>query len=177
MSISLYLLDILKYTLSGLIVFFAGFYVVRSYYDKISSHGILELKKAAQTHTLPLRLQAHERIILFIERINPANMLLRLHVSDISAAEMHRLIVSEIRTEFQHNIAQQLYIGDETWRIVKRLKEDTIALVTNAAKSLPEKASSLELNKAILIHLSGLEENPYDQAVAIIKKDIHQIFS
>ena len=176
MNITLFLQDVLKYTLAGVIVFFTGFYVIRTYYDRIKMIGMLELKKTRQAHILPLRLQAYERMILFIERINPANMLVRLHVSENSASEMHHLIISEIRIEFQHNIAQQLYTSNQTWMIVKRLKEDTIALINSAAKSLPDNASSLELNKTILIHLSNLDENPYDTALAMIKQDIHQLF-
>lgn len=176
MNFTLYLFDILKYAIAGLIVFFTGFYVVRTYYDKLKMIGLLELKKNTQGHTLPLRLQAYERMVLFVERINPANMLVRLYVSEISASEMQRLIVSEIRTEFQHNISQQLYTSNQTWLIVKRLKDDTVTLINSAGKSLPANASALELNKAVLIHLSQLEENPYDSALTIIKQDIHQLF-
>lgn len=172
----LYFLDVIKYALAGLIVFFVGFYIVRTYYDRIKMIGMLELKKDMQSHTLPLRLQAYERVVLFIERINPANMLMRLYVPEISASEMHQLVTSEIRTEFQHNISQQLYTSNQTWMVVKRLKEDTIVLINSAARSLPETASSLELNKAILMHLSGLEEDPYDTALAIIKQDIQNLF-
>lgn len=172
----LYFLDVIKYALAGLIVFFVGFYVIRTYYDRIKMIGMLELKKDMQSHTLPLRLQAYERVVLFIERINPTNMLMRLYVPEISASEMHQLITSEIRTEFQHNISQQLYTSNQTWMVVKRLKEDTIVLINSVARSLPETASSLELNKAILIHLSKLEEDPYDTALAIIKQDIHHLF-
>jgi hypothetical protein len=171
-----YFLDVIKYALSGIIVFLIGFYVVKNYLDRMKMIGLLELKKTSQAHTLPLRLQAYERIILFIERLNPANMLLRLYVPEISASEMHQLIISEIRTEFQHNISQQLYTSNQTWIIVKRLKDDTLVLVNSAFKSLPEHASSLELNKAILIHLSKLEEDPYDTALTIIKQDIQQLF-
>jgi hypothetical protein len=176
MNVTVYFLDILKYTSAGLIVFFIGFYVIKTHYEKIKMLGILELKKTGQAHILPLRLQAYERMILFVERINPANMLVRLHVSDISASEMHHVIISEIRTEFQHNISQQLYTSAQAWMVVKRLKDDTIALVNNTTRSLSDNASALELNKAILIHLSGLDENPYDSALTIIKHDIQQLF-
>ena len=176
MNFTLYLFDILKYAIAGLVVFFTGFYVVKSYYDKLKMIGLLELKKNTQAHTLPLRLQAYERLVLFIERINPSNMLIRIHAPEISASEMHQLIVSEIRTEFQHNISQQLYTSNQAWMIVKRLKDDTLTLVNSAAKSLPANASALELNKAVLVHLSNLDENPYDSALTIIKHDIQQLF-
>ena len=115
--------------------------------------------------------------VLFLERINPASMLVRLHVSGMSAREMQNLILSDIRAEYQHNISQQLYVSDHAWKVVKKIKEDTIGLVNDATKSLPESASAIELSKAILTHLATLEsENPYDTALMIVKQDIQQLF-
>jgi hypothetical protein len=176
MDIVTYLLEISKYTFSGLIVVYAAFYLHKGYSERTKMIEILQLKKASQSQLLPLRLQAYERLILLVERLNPANLLLRLHSGDRSAGEMRQLIISEVRSEFLHNISQQLYASERAWQITKRIKDDTIALVNSAAKNLPDDSSSLELNKAILTHLAGLDENPYDTALFVIKQDIHQLF-
>ena len=176
MNTTLFLLDVLKYTIAGLIVVFAAFYIGIPYLEQSKPVKASGGKKRFLTHTMPLRLQAYERIILFVERVNPANMLLRLHVSEISASEMHHLIISEIRNEFQHNIAQQLYLSSQAWAVVKRIKDDTIILINSAARSLPENASSLDLNKAVLVHLTNLGESPYDVALTIIKQDVQEWF-
>ncbi|HEY1023970.1 MAG TPA: hypothetical protein VGE26_02300 [Sphingobacteriaceae bacterium] len=169
--------DLLKYVLAGLMVIFSAWYVIKSYLDKAHDFKLLELQKSTQSHTLPLRLQAYERIILFLERINPANMLVRLHVSGMTAREMHNIILSDIRNEYQHNISQQLYVSNASWGVVKKMKEDTITLINSAVHSLPENASAVELSKAILNHLAGLEEeNPYDTALTYIKRDVQQLF-
>ena len=74
-----YLLDIIKYTVAGLGVVWIAFYLIKPYLDRSESIQLAELKKTISSQTLPLRLQAYERGVLFIERINPANMLIRLN--------------------------------------------------------------------------------------------------
>lgn len=176
MNIILHLLDILKYTLSGILVFFVAWFFIRAHLDKISNHSLIDLKKANIKETLPLRLQAYERAILFLERINPTNMLVRLHATNMTALEIQQLILAEIRSEFQHNMTQQLYMSAHSWTILKKMMEDTIAMVNNVVHSLPENASAMELSKTILNHLDQLKENPYEMALAIIKRDMQQLF-
>jgi hypothetical protein len=135
-----------------------------------------DLKKTIANQTLPLKFQAYERLVLFIERVNPANMLIRLHGTNYSAHDLHSLVVSEIRDEFQHNVTQQIYVSERAWNVVKRVKEDTMSVVTNAVKGLPEAATGLELSKTVLAHLSSLQDNPYDIATSMIRKDMEELF-
>lgn len=172
-----YLLDIVKIAFAGLIVFFAGWFFVKEYLNQRFNFRMIELKKESLKHTLPLQLQAYERTILFLERINPSNMLIRLHVPEMDAREMQNIIISDIRAEYQHNISQQLYVSATTWHVVKKIKDDTINIVNSAAHALPEHATAGELSKSILIHLTGLEtENPYEVALNIVKKDVQVLF-
>lgn len=172
-----YLLDLFKYIIAGLVIFFVAWRFIKTYADRVYELKIHELKQSAQEHIFPLRLQAYERLVLFLERINPAVMLLRLHVPGLSSLEMQNMILADIRAEYQHNISQQLYITNQAWAVVKKIKEDTISMVNIAAQSLPENASGIELSKTILNHLSSLEnENPYDVALIVIKRDIQQLF-
>ena len=179
----LYLLDILKYTIAGIGVVYIAFYLLRPYLDKLTDKldragqvQLLELKKAVTNQTLPLRLQAYERVILFIERVNPSNMLVRLNDSNYPAAQLHSMIVAEIRAEFQHNVTQQIYISSRAWQMVKRVKDDTLSVVNNAIKAMPENATGLELSKTILAHMSHLDDNPYDIATNLIRKDLEELF-
>jgi hypothetical protein len=167
-----YLLEILKFVLAGVGVVYVAFYLLKPYLDKSESLQLMELKKTISNQTLPLRLQAYERIVLFVERANPANMLVRLNEAGMSAAQLHSIVVTEIRNEYQHNITQQIYVSSRAWTVVKRVKDDTLSVVTNAVKALPEAATGLELSKTILAHLSHLEDNPYDIALKIIREDM-----
>jgi hypothetical protein len=176
MTLYPYLLDILKYTVSGLGVVWIAFYLIKPYLDKSERIQLLEFKKSIGNHTLPLRLQAYERIILFMERINPENLLIRLNATGYSAAELQSNIISEVRSEYQHNITQQIYVTSRAWGIAKRVKEDTLNLVTGAFKSLPENSTGLELSRVILVTLSQLENNPYEIGAELIRKDLEDLF-
>jgi hypothetical protein len=124
MDLGIFALDILKYTLSGLLVIFGAYFLLKSQLDSYYNFKALEYKTLVVKDVLPLKLQAYERLTLFIERINPANLLVRLHISGMSAKEMQNLILAEVRAEYQHNISQQLYITNDSWAIIKRVKDE-----------------------------------------------------
>ncbi|MCC8425420.1 hypothetical protein [Mucilaginibacter sp. UR6-11] len=171
-----YLLDIVKYTVSGLGVVWIAFYLLKPYLDRSENMQLIELKKTISNQTLPLRLQAYERVVLFIERINPSNLLIRLNNPDYQAAELYMLIVAELRNEYQHNVTQQIYVSTNTWAIVKRLKDETLGVVNNAIKNLPETATGLELSKMILAQVNQSENNPYEIGLNLIRKELEELF-
>jgi signal transduction histidine kinase len=171
-----YILDILKYTISGVGIIYIAFYMFKPYLDKSEGIQLLELKRTIANQTLPMRLQAYERVVLFIERVNPASMLLRLNGSAETAAELQAIIINEVRNEYQHNVTQQSYVSARVWAVIKRVKEDTLNVITNAVKAMPPDTSALELSKTILVHMSKLEDNPYDMALSLIRQDMEELF-
>jgi hypothetical protein len=172
-----FLAEIVKYTISGIIIFFAAWYFIKPMLVQNLNFQRVELRKASIQHTLPLRLQAYERSVLFIERINPSNLFIRLQSPGMTAIQLHQLVLSDIRSEYQHNISQQIYVSDVSWTVVKRIKDETIGIVSSALNSLPAEASAMDLSKSVLTHLANLEsENPYDVALSLIKRDIQNLF-
>ena len=160
----------------GSIVALVVYYLVRSdIQNYLRGRNIVDAS-ADHTNLLQLRLQAHERMIVFVERINPANLLLRLYQKDIELSTLQAMGVNEIKTEFQHNITQQLYLEAATWNVVRKLKDDTIAMVNNAVKNLPQEASAMELSKRVLHHMSEMVENPYELTIGLIKQDVRKMF-
>jgi hypothetical protein len=176
MNLFPYFLDIVKYTIAGLGIVYIAFYLIKPYLDRDQKIQMMELKKTISNQTLPLRLQAYERLALFIERVNPANMLVRLNATSYSAKELYGLIVEEMRNEYQHNITQQIYVSSRAWGVVKHVREDTLNIVNNAVKATAETASGLDLSKTILAYLSQLEENPYEIGVNMLRKDLEELF-
>lgn len=128
------------------------------------------------TNLLQLRLQAHERMIVFVERINPSNLLLRLYQKDIEVRTLQAISINEIKSEFQHNITQQLYLDAASWNVIRKLKDDTIAMINNAVQHLPADASGIDLSKMVLHHMSEIAENPYELTIGLIKQDVHKMF-
>ncbi|MNK30088.1 hypothetical protein D3C87_484970 [compost metagenome] len=170
--------------LIDVVILFAGvftalmavYYILKGDIQRFFNLKTIELNKETRAHLLPLRLQAHERLIIFVDRINPANLLLRLHQQGIDMATLQAGILSEIRAEYQHNITQQLYVDPVTWGVVRKLKDDTIGMINNAVQGLPAGSNGIEVSKSILQHMATINENPYDLTLELIKKDINQLF-
>jgi hypothetical protein len=160
----------------GVVTVSAGYYLIK---DDIKTYFRLKFsdqKREKDNPLLSLRLQAHERLIVFVERINPSNLFIRLHHQGVSLLELQAAVLNEVRSEYQHNITQQLYVNSSTWDVVKNLKDDTIAMVNNGVKNLPQDAAGVDLSRKVLQHMAGIENNPYDLTLDLIKKDIHQLF-
>lgn len=161
--------------LGGILIVLPAYYLIKGDID-----DYLETKKKNLNEDkvvlLNLRLQAYERIILFVERLNPVNFLVRIYQKGMEVGQLQTLVINEINAEYQHNITQQLYIEAKTWEVISKLKDDTIAMINNAVKSLPTDAPGIDLSKKILRHMSKIEDNPYQLTVLIIKKDIQKQF-
>ena len=173
--LSNYLFDIIKLTVSGLLVLLAAFYMAKPYLERFEKQQLIKLKQASNQQTLPLRLQAYERLTLFIDRTNPVNMLVRLNNQSFSAGELHYLVLSEIRNEYQHNITQQIYVSISSWEIVTRVKNDTISLMNNALKALPAQATGLDFGRLVLEQISRMGDSPYEAAAALIRDEAGQL--
>lgn len=160
----------------GTITAVVAYFLIKTDIQTYFRFKTLEASKEKQSALLPLQLQAYERMIIFVERINPANLLVRLHEPGITVANLQAIVLQEIRAEFQHNITQQLYVQSVSWNVLRKLKDDTIAMINNVAQNLPAEATGLELSKQVLNHMSTIEENPYDLTIGQLKGDIQKMF-
>ncbi len=172
MNVTYFFIDVLKYSLSGILVFF----VAASFLKTWNPGDFFRQKRLPDPAVLAQRLQAYERLVLLVDRMDPVNLLLRLHQGGMSAADLARLALPDVRAEFQHNVAQQLYVSTTAWNQVKRLREFTLQLISNTASLLPEQASGTELTKTLLAHLASLEVNPYEETQKVLRDDMEQFF-
>lgn len=168
--------DLLKILLPALLVLFGIYYVVQLLLTKQFEEKKEETKQKNQEVILPLRLQAYERLILFLERITPNNLLLRLQDNGILVADFQQLILKETREEFNHNIAQQLYISHESWLKLVDAKEKVISLVNQSAATLPLDAPAIELSKKIIENSLLNEIQPTADALKSIKAEAQALF-
>jgi len=98
----------------------------------------------------PLRLQAYERLIMLMERINPSELVMRYIGQGGSAADLQLLLLGAIRAEMEHNYTQQLYVSNETWDYVITARNEVSALINRAAMALQPEESSIALSKKII---------------------------
>ena len=170
------LAELLKIIVPAALVLYAMYLVVKSFLDKEFQQKALSIKAGDRQVLLPIRLQAFERIVLFLERITPNNLLLRLNDSRYSAREFQQVLVHEVREEYSHNLSQQVYMSDESWAAVRSAMEEVIALINRASEELPEDARSLDLSRAILQKAVDQQKDPTGQALFRLKQEIRSIF-
>src|ERR1043166_8983718 len=120
------LIEFIKILVPASVVLYAVYLTVRAFISREIELRKLEVRGRSIETILPNRLQAYERITLFLERISPQNLLVRLNAPGLPAREFHQLLLAEIRNEYNHNVSQQVYMSENVWSIVKNAKEDLI---------------------------------------------------
>lgn len=161
--------------LPSAIVFLTSYYLVKNFLDHESRKRVFDLKLANQTLLTPIRLQAYERVILFLERINPNSMVMRLNKTG-SAANFQGELLKTIRSEFEHNLSQQIYMSTKAWETLVRSKEETIKLVNVASTRVSPDSTAMDLAQAVIGVSSQLTELPTKAAIEYIKKEIGKEF-
>src|SRR5579871_3178399 len=120
------LIEFIKILVPASVVLYAVYLMVRAFISREIELRKLEVRSRAIETILPARLQAYERITLFLERISPQNLLIRLNNSAYTAFDFQRILLDEIRNEYNHNVSQQVYMSEAVWQQVKSAKEDLI---------------------------------------------------
>ncbi len=146
--------------------------VARSYFEARK----INLKESSQEKILPLRLQAYERMCLFLERISPDHLVMRHLDSAGQAVELQQLLLREIREEFNHNLAQQIYIGADTWLVIRNAVGEVQALINQSAAAVDPAAPAGELGKQIIENVIRQHTAPTDPAIRILKEEVQALF-
>lgn len=171
------LIELLKIIIPSGAVFAASYFLVKRFLDNEQKRREHELKKTAQSQITPLKIQAYERIVIFLERLNPNSLVIRVNKNGMSSRQLHLELVSAIKSEYEHNLSQQIYLSDGAWKMVKNAKEEILQLVNISSSKVPSDANSSELAMMILNITSNLDKKlPTDLALEYIKKEIAQIF-
>jgi hypothetical protein len=168
--------EILKIILPAGVVLFAMYLTVKTLTEKELRKKAMEIKASNQNTILPVRLQAYERVCLFLERIQPNNLILRLNKGSYGAREFHSILLQDIRDEYNHNLSQQVYMSDEAWNLTKNAKEDMIMVINQAAREMKENSKSVDLAKKIFEIVINKEVEPTSFAINKIKEEIRSVF-
>jgi hypothetical protein len=169
-------LEVLKYILPALIVFLTTWYLVSGYFRSEDAKRAQQLALNNQNLITPLRLQAYERTILYLERINPETLVMRLTKPGLNCQQLQNELLTTIRAEYEHNLAQQIYISNRSWEMLKNARNATIQLINATAEILKKDEPSINLSRAILEKVMSEEKNPASDAIVYIKKEINRLF-
>ncbi len=170
------LLEFGKLLIPAAIVLYAVYLMVRSFIQREIDLKKLEVRGRSIETILPARLQAYERMVLFLERISPQNLLIRLNNPGFSARDFQKVLLDEVRNEYNHNVSQQVYMSEDVWNQIKNAKEDLIIMINEAASQLPSDASSIDLAKKVFQMSMDRKVDLISHSLSELKKEIQQIF-
>ncbi|WP_284652607.1 DUF7935 family protein [Flavobacterium terrisoli] len=167
------ILELAFYTLPALITGGVAYYLFDSYFKDQQHTRRWISQKENQKHALPLRLQAYERMALFLERINPAKLLIRVAPVNDDKVAYQNLLIHHIEQEFEHNLTQQVYITDECWTIIMTAKNTIIQHIrkTTADTSVVD---ADKLREKILSNLLQ-DEGATNVALAFLKSEVSEV--
>ena len=170
-------LEILKYTIPGMVVFATAYYLLKLYLDDRLRYEMSKQRGESMKITLPLRLQAYERLTLLCDRVSVPNTLLRIRMPGMTVGDLRGGLMLAISQEFDHNTSQQLYVSETLWQIISFAKNDTLNYVVQTASDLDPKADSAELVNALLSSIDEQKESTVLQkALIAIRVEAAQLF-
>lgn len=165
------LIESLAYTLPATIMALVFWYALKSLISQQNQEKKLALLAERKKDSLPIQLQAYERMLLFCERINPVKMLIRIKPISENSNDYLQLLINNIEQEFEHNLVQQLYVSKETWMAVIASK----TAIINKLKQVSESSNSAnDLRENVLIDYSKTLP-PTETAIAFIKSEIKKL--
>jgi hypothetical protein len=168
--------EILKYLLPSIVLYFIAKLIITAIM-KNEEKKREDLKTAGNSQiTLPLRLQAYERLILLLERISPAQVINRTLQPGMTVYHFQLLLVQSIREEFEHNVAQQIYVSTAGWTMIKSAKEEIIRIINTTASETNSTDNAGELAKAILERWSHIDPNPVQVAIDQLKEEVRKVY-
>ena len=171
------LIEIVKYTVPAIIVLITAYVVMKSFMDREVTKARLDYKLDNSKLITPIRLQAYERLILLLERISPESLFVRVFEPGISPSQLHKALLTTIRSEYEHNLAQQVYVSDDAWDAIRTAKESILRLINTAASSKRAKSGTQEFSKIVLEAYNTVDHNPIDAAIELLKSEVsHQLF-
>lgn len=168
--------DLVKIVIPAAVVMYAMYLVVKSFLNKEFERRLVEFKLKNTETILPIRLQAYERMALFLERISLPNMLIRLNQPNINVAQFQQILSSQVREEMSHNFSQQVYMSDQAWKLIKVAMDDVLNIINSSAQQLQPEAKGVELGKAIFSLLEKREQDPVNLALVYLKSELQRLF-
>lgn len=168
------ILDLFVMLLPAIIVGVIAFYFLSSFMKNEERRRRFITVRESQGKTLPTRMASYERMTLFLERIKPNNLVVRTQPGSMSKQQYEQLLIAAVDQEFEHNIAQQIYVSEECWNIIRAAKNTTIQQIRQVAMS--EKIHDAEgLRKAIVNELMD-KRAPSSTALSFLRAEVKDLF-
>jgi len=164
--------EVLLITIPALLVCLTAWLILNNLFRNDQERRKQELLLSNTKTVTPIRLQAYERIVLFLERISLESMIVRVSSPELSAAQLHSALLSAIRSEFEHNLSQQIYMSPQAWEVVKSARTNMIKIINTEAEKMAPNSTGLALSKRLLESVMEMDKEPTRVAIEFIKAEV-----
>jgi hypothetical protein len=168
--------DLVKLLVPAGLVLYGMYVTVKLMLEREAEKQRVEQKNRYASEVTPLRLQAYERMALFLERITPANLLLRLSGEALVTLDLQQRLLREIREEYNHNVSQQIYMSQAVWEEVQSAMNEVIMLINEAAGQVSPESPALDLSKKIFDNLIQKDVQPTAAGLKAVKDEVQAVF-
>ncbi len=158
----------------SLIVAVTAYYFFNSYTKSEDQRRNVALHLEHAKQSLPLRLQAYERMALFLERIAIGNLLTRIPPQSDDKNMYEKKLVATIDQEFEHNVTQQIYVSQNCWNVVVASKNATIQMIRQA--NMSEKVENAQKLREILLNEIIENQPPTDTGLLFLKNEVSKLW-
>jgi hypothetical protein len=168
--------DLIKILLPAGLVLLGIYLTIEALLKKQFEKGLVEMRAKNTELILPIRLQAYERMTLFLERIAPHNLILRINQPEMTAGELQAIMLREIREEFNHNLSQQIYMSEVAWTLIRNAMEEIISLINTTAQQVEGTQPSIELARRIFETQMNRQGDSIQKALSEMKSEVQVYF-
>lgn len=129
-----------------------------------------ELKAVSLKLVVPLKIQAYERLLFYVERIQFPVLVKRVFHPAISKNDFHFSLMQNVQDEFEHNLSQRLYVSEKTWQIIVLAKEEVLQNVNAVFNDNPDADVTMIAQK-----IASFENPMGENAVINIKNEFNSL--
>lgn len=169
------LLQVVVFTVPTIVVGTVAYLIINKMLKAENMRRNHEIHKMNAKTLVPAKLQACERMALFLERVSPESLLMRQNLKNTNALQLQTVLLQQIRQEWEHNLSQQLYISSDTWIVLKNAKESIIQLINTCAAEAQMNFTTMDFAKLILETYHTVQSSPIDVAMSMLKKEISNL--
>ena len=169
---SISILEVLVISIPLIVLSFVFYLIVIRLTPRNEKSEINELQKIHRIEALPIKLQALERLALFLERITPESLIERVDQQNMDTRSFHKSLIQQVRLEYQHNISQQIYVSSNTWAQIVLAKESIIKLLNTTLEEVGPESTTIVYSTELLNEYFQAENTPIKNAQNHLRNEL-----
>lgn len=167
--------DLLKALLNILPALIVGIVAVNFFKNFVSNQNEerrFEILRQTRKETLPLKLQAYERLTLLMDRISIAKVAVRIAPVHDDTESYVQILSATVEQEFEHNLTQQIYVSDECWLAITAAKNATLRNIREI--SLLAEATNADSFRQLLLQNAVNGASTTNLAINMLRAEVQR---